>query len=199
MSIYTKQKKGYRNWAIAGAIVLAAAAGIVVGTSGEDNHPHTGGSATDLVGKPAPDFTLTEANGNQVSLASYRGRTTIVFFTEGLMCYPACWNQIAALGSDKDLNNGNVATVSIVNDMPNEWQMAVKKMPELGTEKMLFDTDKKVSAAYDMLYLASSMHRGERTGHTYVIIDKDGVVRDVWDDPQMGVRNAELKEKVSKI
>ena len=34
-------------------------------------------------GDPAPDFTLPDADGNPVSLASYRGRRVIVY------CYPA--------------------------------------------------------------------------------------------------------------
>ena len=34
-------------------------------------------------GDPAPDFTLPDADGNPVSLGSYRGRRVIVY------CYPA--------------------------------------------------------------------------------------------------------------
>jgi peroxiredoxin Q/BCP len=34
-------------------------------------------------GDPAPEFTLPDADGNPVSLASYRGRRVIVY------CYPA--------------------------------------------------------------------------------------------------------------
>lgn len=207
-TIHTKRTNQQLYW-IAGAVVLAVILGVIVALSGskdkDSGHGHMdmnssgSGEASKLVGKPAPAFTLPEADGRQVSLASYRGKTTIVFFTEGLMCYPACWNQIAALGSDPELNTDKIATVSIVNDLPGEWQQAVKKMPELGKERMLFDTDKRVSGEYSMLYLPSSMHKGQRTGHTYVIVDPNGVVRDVWDDPDMGVRNRELKQKLGTL
>ncbi|MEK7064769.1 MAG: hypothetical protein AAB973_04150, partial [Patescibacteria group bacterium] len=59
--------------------------------------------------------------------------------------------------------------------------------------------DRKVTTVYGVLTTASSMHRGQYPGHSYVIIDKDGVVRFVWDDPQMAVRNKEILAEVDKI
>ncbi|MDP4038725.1 MAG: redoxin domain-containing protein [bacterium] len=151
------------------------------------------------VGKQAPDFTLKDAKGNEVKLADYRGKKLILFFTEGLMCYPACWNQMAALGQDKELNNAKVATLSIVNDSISEWDNVLRKMPELASETVLFDTDRRISSLYNVLALPSSMHPGDRPGHTYLILDEQGIVRFVSDDPQMGVRNNELLEEIKKM
>src|SRR3989344_6757684 len=49
------------------------------------------------VGKKAPDFTLPDMEGNQVSLSSLLGKNVILFFNEGLMCYPACLDQVVEL------------------------------------------------------------------------------------------------------
>ena len=40
-------------------------------------------------GDPAPDFTLPDADGKQVSLADYRGRRVIVYFYPAAMT-PGC-------------------------------------------------------------------------------------------------------------
>ena len=115
------------------------------------------------------------------------------------MCYPACWNQMAALGSDPKLNSDQVVSVSIVNDQAEEWMQAVDKMPELGKGTILLDTDKKISQMYDMLNLSSSMHKGGMPGHTYLILDEQGIVRYTLDDPQMGIQNEVLVTELTKI
>ena len=151
-----------------------------------------------LVGKKAPDFILSSSNNNDISLSSLKGKKVVLFFNEGLMCYPACWNQIAAFGKDKDLL-GKAVVLNITADPKNQWKDAVTKMPELSPATVLFDTNKAVSNAYGVLKLESSMHRGQFPGHTYVLIDKDGVVRFIKDDVQMAVRNKELLEEVNKL
>ncbi|OGH17102.1 MAG: hypothetical protein A3C30_01745 [Candidatus Levybacteria bacterium RIFCSPHIGHO2_02_FULL_40_18] len=152
-----------------------------------------------LLDKEAPDFTLENYEGKKVNLKSLRGKSVILFFSEGLMCYPACWDQIAAFGKDQKLNNENTVTLTIVNDRRADWKSALKKMPELATAQVLFDTDRSASVAYGVLSLPSSMHRGQLAGHTYVVIDKEGIVRFVKDDPQMAIRNQELLGEVSKF
>ena len=43
------------------------------------------------------------------------------------------------------------------------------------------------------------MHRGQFPGHTYIIVDKDGVVRFLLDDADMRIRNKELLKELDKI
>ena len=77
--------------------------------------------------------------------------------------------------------------------------MEIKKDPKLGSATVLLDTDKKVSQSYGVLTVASSMHRGQYPGHTYVIIDESRVIRYEYDDAQIGVRNYELLSELSKL
>ncbi len=166
---------------------------------------HHGGSApadanvfNSLVGKPAPDFTMETYDGSKIVLGSLKGKNVILFFNEGLMCYPACWNQIAAFGKDTELAKKAVI-LNITADPKNNWKQAIDKMPELTQAMVLFDSDRQVSQKYGVLTLPSSMHKGQFPGHSYVIINKEGIVKFVKDDVQMAVRNQELSAEIDKL
>lgn len=178
----------------------------VTGETANQSTDHHAGSAQlstvafgNLLNKEAPDFTMESYEGEKINLKALRGKNVILFFSEGLMCYPACWDQIAAFGKDQKLNDKNTVTFTIVNDRSADWKSALDKMPELSSATVLFDTDKSASVAYGVLTLPSSMHRGQLAGHTYVIVDKEGIVRFVKDDPQMAIRNRELLGEISKL
>lgn len=168
----------------------------------DDHHkpqPSNSTAFDNLMGKEAPDFTLEDFGGKKITLSSLKGKNVVLFFNEGLMCYPACWNQIAAFGSDSEFSQKNTVVLSITVDPKGDWKDAVTKMPELAKATVLFDSDRAVSTIYGVMTLDSSMHRGQFPGHTYVIVDKDGVVRFARDDSQMAVRNKELLAEVAKL
>lgn len=152
-----------------------------------------------MVGKQAPDFDLANNLSSRTSLKSLRGKKVVLFFNEGLTCYPACWNQIAELGKDSDLNNDNVATVSIVPNEATDWVSAFQRQPDLAKETILYDPSLTVAKAYGVIELASSMHKGVQPGHTYIILDRQGIVRYTYDDSKMGIENDLLKKELSKI
>ncbi len=171
------------------------------GNNGQSSTKGQSETATldELVGKPAPDFTLESYTGETTTLGSLKGKNVVLFFNEGLMCYPACWDQIAAFGKDTEFTVKNTVVLTIVTDPKKDWKGAVEKMPDLAKATVLLDTNRKVSVAYKMLSLPSSMHRGQTPGHTYVIIDKEGIVRYVRDDVQMAIRNQELLAEIGKL
>ncbi len=182
------------------ALIVGAMLGLALirGTGSSPSGSQT--TALDnMVGKAAPDFSLQDQAYREFKLSSMRGKTVVLFFNEGIMCYPACWNQIAALGSDKRLNTDSIVSASIVADQPATWVEAFKKMPELNRGRILFDGDTSVSRTYGMLSLASSMHRGSKPGHTYVVVDAEGIVRYASDDPAMSIRNDELASQIGKL
>jgi len=151
------------------------------------------------VGKQAPDFELQDINGNVVKLSDYKGKNVVLFFNEGSMCYPACWDQMAAFGNDERFNRDDVAALSIVVDTRSQWQQILQKVPQMSKSKILFDSIKKVSAEYDVLYVDSSMHKGSYPGHTYFIIDKDMNIRYTFDDPAMAIQNDRIAAEIAKL
>ena len=175
-------------------------------SSGQSADGHHAGSSLvndtvfkNLVGKKAPDFTLSSSNNNDISLSSLKGKKVVLFFNEGLMCYPACWNQIVELSKDKRFVSQDIAVLSIVVDASAQWQQAISQMPELAKATVLFDATKSVSQNYGILTLSSSMHRGTMPGHSYVVIDKEGIVRYVFDDPSMSIQNDMIVSELAKI
>ncbi|MDO8503977.1 MAG: redoxin domain-containing protein [bacterium] len=173
-------------------------------TSSTDDHHAPPAPADDaifksLLDKPAPDFTLEAYDGRKIALADLKGKNVVIFFTEGAMCYPSCWDQMVAMTKEQRLNDDKTVALSIAVDPKNDWAQAVKQMPELSSSTVLLDVDKKVTSTYGVLTLTSSMHRGEFPGHTYIIVDKEGIVRYLLDDVDMQIRNKELLEALDKI
>lgn len=192
---------------VGGVLGLIVLIGANAGTSKNDPaasmDPHAtvreASSFRDMIGKSAPQFSLTDINGKEYSSENLKGKNVVLFFNEGLMCYPACWNQIAKFGSDGRFNTDDTVALSVVVDPKAEWGRAIDKMPELAAATTLFDDGGDVSRAFNVLKTESSMHYGSLPGHTYVIIDKAGIVRDVYDDPRMAIRNDEIFTKIQAL
>lgn len=152
-----------------------------------------------LVGKPMPDVQLADKDGKAYSIESLRGKNVVLFFNEGLMCYPACWSQMAAFSTDPRFNSSDVIAISVVVDSAKDWQQAIAKMPDLAKAMTLFDAGAATSRQLGLLSMGSSMHAGQLPGHTYILIDKQGVVREVFDDQNMGNNNEAILQKISKF
>ncbi len=166
---------------------------------GNTNIPTGKFSFKDAIGKEAPDFSLMSINGQTVKLSDYKGKNVVLFFNEGGMCYPACWNQIAEFGNDERFNTNDVIAFSIVVEPKSKWKKIVSDLPELSSAKILFDTERTASKLYDVLSLPSSMHKGSYPGHTYFVIDKQGIIRYVYDDPKMAIRNDLIFSEIQKL
>lgn len=193
-----------------GAVLFIGAMVIVFKSGGQNSvisnpNDHHAGTQEEsakfnaLVGQPSLPFSLQDRDGKTYSLETLRGKNVVLFFNEGLMCYPTCWNQIASFPKDSRFRDNNTEVISIVVDSPREWQGAVEQMPELAAATVVFDTGASVSSQFGVLALASSMHKGSLPGHTYVIIDKNGVIRFVFDDPNMAINNDRLIEEIKKL
>ncbi len=69
-------------------------------------------------GDPAPDFTLPDAEGNQVSLSALRGRQVIIYFYPAAMT-PGCTKQACDFrDSDSDLSAAGFTVLGISPDSP---------------------------------------------------------------------------------
>lgn len=128
-----------------------------------------------LLGMDAPDFTLPSSNGNTVSLSDYRGKKNVLlYFQEGVMCDP-CWKQ--TLDIEKKYDKFQALDTELITITVDPLNAVTKNAKRFGiTLPVLADENLKVSSNYDVL--EDSMHPGERPGHTFVLVDKNGKV--VW-------------------
>ena len=151
------------------------------------------------VGEEAPDFSLESISGETITLSDYRGKMVVLFFNEGSMCYPACWNQIQEFTQDARFNKDDVEVFSLVIDSKKQWERIVSETQGFAGAQILFDTTRAVSVSYDVLSLTSSMHPGTIPGHTYFVIDTEGIIRYAFDDPNMAIRNDLIFSELSII
>jgi peroxiredoxin Q/BCP len=97
-------------------------------------------------GDPAPEFTLADADGTPVSLASYKGRRVIVY------CYPAaltpgCTTQaVDFTASAGELAEAGLDIIGISPDTPEKLHR-FREQEQLAIT-LLSDPDKQVLIAY---------------------------------------------------
>lgn len=97
-------------------------------------------------GDEAPDFTLSDADGNPVSLSSLRGQRVIVYFYPAAMT-PGCTKQACDFTeSMPDLEKVGLAVLGISPDAPAK--LARFREKESITFPLLSDPDKSVLSAY---------------------------------------------------
>jgi peroxiredoxin len=137
-----------------------------------------------VVGKAAPDFTLTRMGGGTATLSAMRGKKNVVLvFYRGYWC-PFCITQLKELRSllsDELKKDTELLVVSIDDDKGMETAMT--RISADGTKPdytFLSDPDHAVIARYGVMNPAGS-RRGIPHPATYVI-DKKGVVQ--WRDVQ---------------
>jgi thioredoxin-dependent peroxiredoxin len=97
-------------------------------------------------GDPAPDFTLPDADGNQVSLSSFRGQRVIVYFYPAAMT-PGCTKQACDFrDSLASLAASGLAVIGISPDGPAK--LAKFRDKEGLNFPLLSDADRSVLSAY---------------------------------------------------
>ena len=97
-------------------------------------------------GDTAPDFTLADADGGQVSLSALRGQRVIIYFYPAAMT-PGCTKQACDFrDSKKDLSDAGFAVLGISPDGPAK--LAKFRDRDGLTFPLLSDPDKTVLMAY---------------------------------------------------
>lgn len=152
--------------------VLAVGGLIYAGVSGRRQ---SASFAVD-VGDRAPDFSLRDANsGREISLQQLiQPNRTLLFFFEGIMCQP-CWDQLRDFERVyEEFRKLGIEVVGVpVDPLPalsRKGQLEGIGLPVLADERA------RVSRMYDTLAFGS-MHPGQRPGHTFILVDRDGIVR----------------------
>lgn len=182
-----RSRRGLVLWSgITLAVVIGLAALFYVGSAGR----RAAASFAVNPGDPAPEFSLPVVGGGTASLAELRARgPVLLFFQEGIMCQP-CWDQVVAIQRDyAQFRALGLQVVSITVDPINH--LVTKVQQEGIALPVLADEGARVSREYDTLRFGS-MHPGQRPGHTFVLVDRDGTIRWRRDFREMFVRNEVL-------
>jgi peroxiredoxin Q/BCP len=97
-------------------------------------------------GDKAPAFTLPDADGHEVSLASYRGRQVLVYFYPAAMT-SGCTKQACDFRDNlRVLNDAGIDVLGISPDKPEK--LAKFRDRDSLTFPLLSDADRSVLAAY---------------------------------------------------
>jgi peroxiredoxin Q/BCP len=97
-------------------------------------------------GDPAPDFTLPDADGNQVSLADHRGRRVIVYFYPAAST-PGCTKEACDFRDNlSELESQNLTVLGISPDKPAK--LAKFRDAQSLTFPLLSDPERTVLEAY---------------------------------------------------
>ena len=126
-------------------------------------------------GDTAPDFTLTSATGEQVTLSDLRGRKVIVYFYPAAMT-PGCTKQACDFTDSLDSLRG--AGYEVLGISPDKPEKLAKFRERDGlTITLLSDPDKAVMQEYGA-FGKKMMYGKEVTGviRSTLVVDEDGKV-----------------------
>ena len=170
-----------RPWLVAAvvAVVLVAIGGLYLTFqhgSGAGGSSNSGDYqvGTPGVGAAAPGFTLPSTTGAQVSLASLRGKSVLLYFHEGLGCQP-CWDQIRDLdAAGGRLKAAGVDQLLTITSGPVDL-IAQKMGDDKLTATALADTNLSVSRTYNANQYG--MMGNDRDGHSFILVGPDGRIQ----------------------
>jgi peroxiredoxin Q/BCP len=124
-------------------------------------------------GDTAPDFTLPDADGHDVSLKDYRGRRVVVYFYPAAMT-PGCTKQACDFRDSLDsLNAAGIAVVGVSKDKPEK--LAKFRERDSLTFPLLSDPALDAHQAYGA-YGEKTLYGKKITGvlRSTFVVDADG-------------------------
>ena len=127
------------------------------------------------VGDAAPEFTLPDADGNEVSLRDLRGKNVIVYFYPAAMT-PGCTKQACDFRDSLDsLAAAGYTVLGISPDKPAKLQKFRER--DGVTFPLLSDPDKEVLTAYGA-FGEKTMYGKKVTGviRSTFVVDGDGKI-----------------------
>ncbi len=126
-------------------------------------------------GDPAPDFTLPDADGHEVSLSSFKGRRVVVYFYPAAST-PGCTKQACDFRDNLALLNE--AGIDVLGISPDKPAKLVKFRDAQGlTFPLLSDPERTVLAAYST-YGEKTMYGKKTMGviRSTFVIGADGTI-----------------------
>jgi peroxiredoxin len=132
-------------------------------------------------GEPAPDFTLRNQDGEEVSLGDYRGRKVLlVFYPQDFS--PVCGDQLSIYQEVKpEIAAKGVELVGISIDHPWAHRAFQEKLGIDTTLLADFHPKGEVARAY-----GSYLEKFGIANRTLVLVDEDGIVAWSYESPNPG-------------
>ncbi|MFD3450870.1 thioredoxin-dependent thiol peroxidase [Streptomyces sp. NPDC058691] len=130
-------------------------------------------------GDTAPAFTLSDADGNEVSLAGHAGRKVIVYFYPAALT-PGCTKQACDFTDNLDLLAG--AGYDVIGVSPDKPEKLAKfREKESLKVTLAADPDKSVLTAYGA-FGEKKLYGKVVTGviRSTVVVDEQGKVEHAW-------------------
>jgi peroxiredoxin Q/BCP len=130
-------------------------------------------------GAPAPDFTLPDADGHQVSLSALRGKKVIIYFYPAAMT-PGCTKEACDFrDSRSDLSGAGFTVLGISPDSPAK--LAKFRDKEGLTFPLLSDPSREVLRAYGA-YGEKTMYGKTTTGviRSTFVVGEDGKIEHAY-------------------
>jgi peroxiredoxin Q/BCP len=128
-------------------------------------------------GDQAPEFTLPDADGNEVSLSDYRGRKVVVYFYPAAMT-PGCTTQACDFRDNlSSLSAAGYAVVGISPDPPKK--LAQFRERDSVNFPLLSDTSKATLEAYGA-WGEKKMYGKTVTGvlRSTFVVDEEGKIQE---------------------
>jgi len=133
-------------------------------------------TTTTMIGRPAPDFSLRDQDGNEVTLASFKGiRPVVLIFYPGDDT-PGCTKQLCTVRNDDRLYQAAGVSVFGVNPGDAVSHQHFIQKHQLVTP-LLVDADLSVTREYGA---TKKLYAVEIVQRTVVLIDIDGIMRGYW-------------------
>jgi peroxiredoxin Q/BCP len=126
-------------------------------------------------GDPAPDFTLQDADGHEVSLSDFRGRKVVVYFYPAAMT-PGCTTQACDFRDNlNSLKSAGYAVVGISPDKPAK--LAKFRDRDAVNFPLLSDESRSTLQAYGA-FGEKTMYGKTVTGviRSTFVVDEDGKI-----------------------
>ena len=173
-----RTRRRWLSWAAALAVVAVIAGMLITSQT-------TSATTSNL----APDFTLKTTSDTSVTLSELRGKPVLLYFNEGAGC-GACIMQMTEI--EKRKADFDALGLTVLPIVMNTKAAIVADMSRYGATTPFLLDDGRVSKAYGTL--GKGMH-AELPGHSFVLIDGQGVQRWYGEYPSMWLEpNALLTE-----
>ncbi len=142
-----------------------------------------GGKPAIAVGQRAPDFTLPDAEGKRVRLSDFRGQKAVVLYFYPKDDTPGCTKEACSFrDSYEDFRDAGAEVIGVSSDSSASHEKFAKRYKLPFT--LLSDADGAVRAKYGV-----PATLGLLPGRVTFVIDRDGVVRHVFNSQLQAARH----------